>query len=116
MVLRPAEVAILILICVTYGLEPFRHQIGFDCMEETYQEYLKNIIATAVLCKLDFFFKFNENELRLSVIIFSERILFIISHRNIHKFTQCKIVRYDQQYLQHWKSYCMCDCYCGWSI
>lgn len=52
MVLRPAEVAILILICVTYAFEPFRYQIGLDSMDETNKQNIYKMLAVAVLCKI----------------------------------------------------------------
>lgn len=51
MVLRPAEVAILILICVTYALEPFRYVIGLHAMDETDKQNVYKLLATATICK-----------------------------------------------------------------
>lgn len=51
MVLRPAEVAILILICVTYTLAPLEHQIGLDTMDEEWKENFYKLLAIAMLCK-----------------------------------------------------------------
>lgn len=52
MVLRPAEVAILILICVTYAFEPVRHQIKLDSMDESDKQNLYKMLAAATLCKI----------------------------------------------------------------
>lgn len=51
MVLRPAEVAILILLCITYSIEPIRTYIGYNCLEETSQKNFKKLLAIATLCK-----------------------------------------------------------------
>lgn len=50
MVLRPAEVAILILICITYSIEPIRVNIGFDRLDKSQQENFKKLLAVATLC------------------------------------------------------------------
>lgn len=55
MVLRPAEVAILVLICVTYTLEPIRHRIGLDCMPEHDKRNLYKLLAMMTLCKATFY-------------------------------------------------------------
>lgn len=51
MVLRPAEVAILILICVDYALAPLEHQIGLDTLDEGCKQTVYKLLAMAMLCK-----------------------------------------------------------------
>lgn len=52
MILRPAEVAILILICVEYAIEPMRNIIGLDNMETSEINLLYKLLAVSVLCKI----------------------------------------------------------------
>lgn len=52
MVLRPAEVAILILICVTYAIEPIRHKIHIDLLEEEYKNDFYKVLAIAIICTI----------------------------------------------------------------
>lgn len=108
MVLRPAEVAILILICVTYAFEPFRHQIGLDTMDENDKQNLYKLLAMATLCKI-ILLQINERILKKYHCIFW--IYSSFSHCNIHQFAKCKIVCYNQQYLQLWEGSRMRDCY-----
>lgn len=51
MILRPAEVAILILICITYSIEPIQHNIGLDNLDDAYKKHFEKLLAISVLCK-----------------------------------------------------------------
>lgn len=88
MVLRPAEVAILILICITYSIEPIGHNIGFNQLDPVYKQHFKKLLAISVLCnKIDFklfhssFFFFNFNRFSLP--------LQLLSHTSIYVALNC---------------------------
>lgn len=82
MVLRPAEVAILSLICVTYGIEPIGNFIGLDNLDESHKQQIYKILAVLLLgktlCSLFFFFnsKINFN-------FFSSNRLGIVTYINL---------------------------------
>lgn len=51
MVLRPAEVAILTLICAGYAIQPLNAYIGFDNLNEVQRQHFFKIIAVLLLGK-----------------------------------------------------------------
>lgn len=51
MVLRPAEVAIIILICANYAIQPISSLIGLDTLEENERELVFKLLAIALLGK-----------------------------------------------------------------
>lgn len=55
MILRPAEVAILTLICVEYAIEPLRTSIGLDHMSESRRDMLYKCLAVSTLRKTKHF-------------------------------------------------------------
>lgn len=49
MVLRPAEVAILSLICATYGVQPLGHLFGLDQLDKETQGHFYKLLAILVV-------------------------------------------------------------------
>lgn len=50
MILRPAEVAIIIYICVKYAIEPLKHVIGLEQMDADDKNHLYKLLAVATIC------------------------------------------------------------------
>lgn len=51
MVLRPAEVAILTLICSGYAIQPISSHIGLDKIEKSYQQYFFKLLSVSLIGK-----------------------------------------------------------------
>lgn len=49
MVLRPAEVAILILICSGYAIQPISHLIGLNDIDEVYQQAFYKLLSILLI-------------------------------------------------------------------
>lgn len=49
MVLRPAEVAILILICSGYAIQPISHLIGLDTVEPVYKQTFDKLLSILLI-------------------------------------------------------------------
>lgn len=50
MILRPAEVAIIIYICVKYAIEPLKNVIGLEQMDADDKNHLYKLLAVATIC------------------------------------------------------------------
>lgn len=61
MVLRPAEVAIIILICASYAIQPISHLIGLDVIEEDKRKLVFKLLAISLLGKIIWYFMFLYN-------------------------------------------------------
>lgn len=51
MVLRPAEVAVIIMTFAEYAIQPFSNAIGLDLLDDSHKNWVIKLVSLLTLCK-----------------------------------------------------------------
>lgn len=100
MVLRPAEIAVIILTFSEYSIKPLHKVIGLEAMSETDKTHIIKLVALLALGET--------SSVKYSHMV---SINYLFRRNNIHQPSQCQTVREDQQYIRGLQSSRLLDRY-----
>lgn len=85
MILRPAEIAVILLTFAEYSIQPFHSLLALDNLNEDEKNYILKIVAFLALGKHINFYFIND--------LHNNCVTFCFRNYNVHQSHECEIVR-----------------------